>query len=62
MIFFVRKADDPEKPFFTMEMDVTDGRIKQLYGFGDCSAPKEVRAFADAFSRHVRGKTRRKTA
>lgn len=62
MIFFVRKADDPEKPFFTMEMDVTDGRIKQLYGFGDCSAPKEVRAFADAFSRHVCGKTRRKTA
>lgn len=62
MIFFVRKKDDPGKPFFTMEMDVTNGKIVQLYGFGDCSAPKDVRAFADAFSRYVCSKARRKTA
>lgn len=49
MIFFVRKSNDPEKPFFTMEVGMSDYRIKQLYGFGDCSAPKEVRAFAESF-------------
>ena len=54
MIFFVRKAIAPEKPFFTMEVDMIDYRIKQLYGFGDCSAPKEVRRFADAYVRRLR--------
>lgn len=49
MIFFVRKSTAPDKPFFTMEVGMSDYRIKQLYGFGDCSAPKEVRAFAESF-------------
>ena len=62
MIFFVRKDDNPEKPYFTMEMDVTTGKIIQLYGFGDCSAPKEVRAFANAFAQFMHNKKARKTA
>lgn len=62
MIFFVRKDDNPEKPYFTMEMDVSTGKIIQLYGFGDCSAPKEVRAFANAFSQFMHNKKARKTA
>ena len=49
MIFFVRKVENRSKPFFTMEVDMTDFRIRQLYGFGDCSAPPEVRKFAEAF-------------
>ena len=49
MIFFVRKSADPGKPFFTMEVTMSNYRIAQLYGFGDCSAPKEVRAFAESF-------------
>ena len=62
MIFFVRKDDNPEKPYFTMEMDVSTGKIIQLYGFGDCSAPKEVRAFSNAFSQFMHNKKARKTA
>lgn len=54
MIFFVRKANDPKKPFFTMEVDMIDYHIVQLYGFGDCSAPKEVRRFAEAYVRRLR--------
>lgn len=53
MIFFVRKSSNPEKPYFTMEVAMSDFRIKQLYGFGDCSAPKEVRAFAESFVRKL---------
>lgn len=49
MIFFVRKADRPQKPFFTLEVNMETHKINQLYGFGDCSAPKEVRRFAEAF-------------
>lgn len=62
MIFFVRKQEKPEKPYFTMEMDVITGKILQLYGFGDCSAPKEVRAFANAFAQFMHNKKARKTA
>lgn len=53
MIFFVRKVEDREKPFFTMEIDMTDFRICQLYGFSDCSAPKDVRQFAEGFARKL---------
>lgn len=49
MIFFVRQSIAQGKPFFTMEVDMTDFRICQLYGFGDCSAPPDVRKFAEAF-------------
>ena len=49
LIFFVRNISARTKPFFTMEVDMTDFRICQLYGFGDCSAPPEVRKFAEAF-------------
>lgn len=49
MIFFVRKTSEPNKPFFTMEVTMSNYRIAQLYGFGDRSAPKEVRAFAESF-------------
>lgn len=62
MIFFIRKINSVDKPYFTMEMDVLTWKIKQLYGFGDCSAPKEVRAFANAFSQFMHNKKARKTA
>ena len=51
MVFFIRRASEPEKPYFTAEIDVSAGRILQLYGFGDCSAPREVRAFTEGFAR-----------
>lgn len=53
MVFFIRRAGEPEKPFFTAEIDVSAGRILQLYGFGDCSAPREVRKFTEDFARAV---------
>lgn len=63
LIFFIRKVEAPQKPFFTMEIGMGSMSIKQLYGFGDCSAPKEVRAFAEAFVRRLKsGTAERKTA
>lgn len=54
MIFFVRRLANPEKPFFTMEVDMKDFRILQLYGFGDCTAPPKVRKFAERFTSELR--------
>lgn len=54
MIFFVRRAEEPEKPYFTMEIDMKNLRILQLYGFGDCAAPPEVRKFTNEFLRKLK--------
>lgn len=62
MIFFIRKNENPDKPFFTMELCMSDYSIKQLYGFGDCSAPAEVREFARDFVKSISKKAERRTA
>lgn len=54
MIFFVRRVSDPETPYITMEVDMKRLRIAQLYGYGDCAAPSDVRRFADKFVRKLR--------
>lgn len=61
MIFFIRKVAKPDKPYFTMEADMTSRSILQLYGFGDSSAPSEVRKFAEQFVKAI-GKGRMQVA
>lgn len=53
MIFFIRRAADPEKPYFTMEADMKNHKILQLYGFGDRPAPTEIRKFANEFLKRL---------
>lgn len=62
LIVFVRRADAPDKPYFTMEVDMRSRRIVQLHGKGNCSAPKEVRKFAEAFARKLTAKKEEKIA
>lgn len=58
MIFFIRHTAEPDKPYFTMELDMKRLIILQLYGFGDCTAPAEVRKFANEFLKRLKpGKT-----
>lgn len=49
MIFFVRKINAKDKPFFTMQIDMRRLYIVQLYGKGNRSAPADVRSFANSF-------------
>ncbi|WP_089610076.1 PcfJ domain-containing protein [Dehalobacterium formicoaceticum] len=49
MIFFVRRAREPEKPYYTLEIDMENLKILQLYGFSDRAAPPEVNKFANEF-------------
>ena len=53
MIFFIRKADEPDKPLYTLQAEVQKLQIIQLYGAHDRHAPKEVQAFCERFLRQL---------
>lgn len=46
-IFFVRKAKEPDTPYFTMEYN--HGRVIQCRGSHNCGMPPAVKAFVNAF-------------
>lgn len=46
-ILVIRRADDPDTPFYTME--VSNGEIIQIHGFKHCKMTDEVKAFVDTF-------------
>lgn len=50
-IFFIRKADSPDKPYFTLEWKNND--IIQCRGLHNCDMPPEVRAFTQAFKKRM---------
>lgn len=58
MIFFIRHVGQPEKPFYTMEIDMEKQIILQLYGFGDRTAPSDVRKFANSFLKVLKSSKR----
>lgn len=66
LIFFVRRKENPEKPFYTMQINIKQWSIVQIYGFKNNNPPKEVRHFAESFLNALkpaeRKKNRRKTA
>ncbi|GAB6172015.1 hypothetical protein JCM15765_14930 [Paradesulfitobacterium aromaticivorans] len=57
MIFFVRKIAEPKAPFFTLEIDMKNLMIGQLYGFSNKPAPPEVRKFANEFLKRLKPKS-----
>ncbi len=51
-ILFIRKADDPFKPYFTMELS-TEGRVVQVRGLRNCDPPKAVKAFVQDYKKYI---------
>lgn len=47
IILFVRKTNEKEKPYFTLELNPVTLRIEQCRGFENCSYPNEVKKFID---------------
>lgn len=47
IILFIRHADDPGTPFFTME--VRNNAVFQCRGLKNCDMTQEVKAFVEAF-------------
>lgn len=54
MIIFIRKASAPDSPYYTMEYDIRDRKIRQLYGLKNKSATKEVRSFAEGYIQKIK--------
>ena len=54
MIFFIRRIENAEKPFYTAEIDMTSFEVLQCYGFGDKAAPKEIKDFIKSFARYAK--------
>ena len=50
-IFFVRKADQPDKSYFTMEWN--HNKIIQCRGMKNCGMPPEVKAFVQVFEKKM---------
>lgn len=49
-ILFVRRAEDPEQPFFTLEWDEKHGEVRQNRGNRNCERTPEVRAFEEEWT------------
>lgn len=47
IILFIRKIDDPDTPYFTLNLDPSDGRIIQCRGLQNCAYPSDVKKFMD---------------
>lgn len=48
-IFFIRLADYPDKPYFTLQLDTKTGRVIQNRGKKNCERTEEVKAFEKAW-------------
>jgi len=46
LILFIRRLDNIDKPFVTMEYSLIDNKILQLYGYGDSKPDDEVVKFS----------------
>lgn len=57
-IFFIRKADNPDKPYFTLEWKNND--IVQCRGLHNCNMPPEVKAFTQVFKKKMLDSIRKK--
>ncbi|MCD8218095.1 MAG: PcfJ domain-containing protein [Clostridiales bacterium] len=56
-IFFARKAEEPDTPYFTMEYQ---GRVVQCRGMNNCGMPPEVQAFVNVFEKKMKEAAKKK--
>lgn len=52
-IFFIRRMDSPEMPYFTLQLDTKTGRVIQNRGRHNCGKTKEVEEFEAAWLREI---------
>ena len=50
-IFFIRKQDEPDKSYYTMEWK--DGKVVQCRGMNNRDATPQVKAFVEAFKQKM---------
>lgn len=63
-ILFIRTADNPDVPFYTMELSIS-GKIVQVRGLRNCDMTPEVEEFVEQYEKYIAeifSKKERKTA
>ena len=58
-ILFIRKAENPDEPYYTMEIDKT-GKVVQCRGRYNCSMTEEVKKFVELWETKVMKQKRKK--
>lgn len=53
-IFFIRKVDAPEVPWYTLDLDMSEGTINQNRGNHNCATTEEVKTFATAWLERIK--------
>jgi len=61
-IFFVRKTDEPDKPYYTLELNLKDLRIVQCRGYKNSNTTPELQQFIDSWKKNKLTKTKNKEA
>ena len=61
-IFFVRKAKEPDKPWFTLELDEPSLTVRQNRGSHNCARTDDVKAFEAAWLEHIHSLKEKKGA
>lgn len=59
-IFFLRRAEEPDRPFFTLQLDTEKQAVIQNRGRNNCARTPEVEAFEAQWIRWVRKGAKRK--
>lgn len=59
-IFFLRRAAEPDKPWFTLELELAGLTVLQNRGKCNCDRTKAVEAFEKAWLEHIRSMRRTK--
>jgi hypothetical protein len=58
-LFVIRRADDPETPWFTLQLNVKDLTVAQNRGKSNCDRTKEIEKFEAAWVGHIREQAER---
>lgn len=53
-IFFIRHSSEPEKPYFTLELDEKEIKVRQNRGHCNCDRTQEVIEFEKVWLEHIR--------
>lgn len=62
MVFFIRRRENIDKPFVTIQVDMKHQKLLQCYGFNDTVPDKEIREFALKFVDRLKKHSRREQA
>jgi len=58
-IFFIRKTEAPDVPYFTLEF--RDNKVFQCRGYRNCGMPPEVKAFVKVFEKKMQEAVKKQT-